>query len=138
MSIQRFFGFPEVFDDFLNYAPIVQSRARDNGTLSPAIDVHEGRDTISVDVELPGVKKENVNVHYDNGKLTVSGEIVNERTSDEEQRHWSERRFGTFSRTISLPSKVDADQIEASFSNGLLTITLPKVEKVTKRQIEIK
>ncbi|CAA19006.1 Hsp16-like protein [Schizosaccharomyces pombe] len=143
MSLQPFFGFPptvnDLFSDFVSYSPRLNNQIP--GELSPSIDVHEGKDTVSVDVELPGVKKEDVQVHYDSGKLTISGEVVNERKNEstEGNQRWSERRFGSFSRTITIPAKIDADRIEANFSNGLLTVTLPKVEKSqTKKQIAIK
>ncbi|EEB08653.1 hsp16-like protein [Schizosaccharomyces japonicus yFS275] len=143
MSLRPFFSFPSAFDDvfsdYLSYSPKIQNRNNEAGTLSPALDVHEGKDTVAIDVELPGVSKDNVQVHYDNGKLTVSGEVVNERKSEEEGHRWSERRFGSFSRTITVPAKVDPERIEASFSNGLLSIVLPKVDKTaTTKKIDIK
>ncbi|EPY52301.1 hypothetical protein SPOG_05012, partial [Schizosaccharomyces cryophilus OY26] len=77
---------------------------------------------------------------YDEGKLTVSGKSVNERKSegDRGNHRWSERRFGSFSRTISIPSRIDSDRIEAQFSNGILSIVLPKIEQSrSKKQIAI-
>ncbi|EPY52242.1 hsp16-like protein [Schizosaccharomyces cryophilus OY26] len=142
MSLQPFFDlypFQDGLSDFLSYSPRVQRQDR-AVDLSPAIDVHEGKDTVAVDVELPGVKKEDVQVHYDEGKLTVSGKSVNERKSegDRGNHRWSERRFGSFSRTISIPSRIDSDRIEAQFSNGILSIVLPKIEQSrSKKQIAI-
>ncbi|WBW75571.1 hsp16-like protein [Schizosaccharomyces osmophilus] len=142
MSLQPFFElhpFQDVFSDFLSYSPRVQRQNR-VGDLSPAIDVHEGKDTVEVDVELPGVKKQDVEVHYDEGKLTISGESVNERKSegDKGNQRWSERRFGSFSRTITIPNKVDADRIEAQFNHGILSVVLPKIEESrSKKQIAI-
>ncbi|EPY51572.1 hsp16-like protein [Schizosaccharomyces cryophilus OY26] len=142
MSLQPFFElhpFEDAFSDFLSYSPRLQRQNR-NFDLSPAIDVHEGKDTVAVDVELPGVKKEDVQVHYDEGKLTVSGESLNERNNegDKGNQRWSERRFGSFSRTISIPTNIDSDRVEAQFTNGVLSIILPKMEQShSKKKITI-
>jgi len=114
----------------------------ENGALTaawtPAVDVFEDRDAVKLVAELPGVKSEDVKISLENQTLTVRGEkrqVAEEKT---ERVHRYERTYGAFERTFALPGTVDADRIEASFADGLLTVTLPKVERARPRQIEIR
>lgn len=114
----------------------------ENGTLTaawtPAVDVYEDKDAVKIVAELPGVKPEDVRISLENQTLTVRGEkrqVAEEKT---ERVHRYERSYGAFERSFSLPGTVDADRIEASFDGGLLTVTLPKVERARPRQIEVR
>ena len=107
---------------------------------APAVDVRETGDTILVDVELAGLRPEDVDVRVENGVLTVSGEKKSEIQEGTEgsSYHLVERRYGRFERSFTLPRTVDADRVEANFSHGVLTISLPKAEGAKPRRVQIK
>lgn len=106
--------------------------------LRPALDVAESEDAITVTIELAGIARDDVSVSIEDGVLTVSGEkkAAAERTQD--TFHLVERRFGSFSRTLTLPNTISADEADARFENGVLTIRLPKHERLKPRRLEIK
>jgi HSP20 family protein len=106
-------------------------------TFAPALDIHESREAYTVTASLPGVKPENVNIQYQKGVLTISGETSNETTREEGTFHVRERRQGHFSRSISLPDTVNADAAEANYNDGVLTLRMPKAEEMKARRIEV-
>lgn len=106
--------------------------------LRPALDVAESEDAITVAIELPGIAREDVSVSIEEGVLTVSGEKKASTERKEDSFHVVERRFGSFSRTLTLPNTISAEDSEARFEDGLLTIRLPKHERVKPRRLEIK
>lgn len=113
--------------------------ARDNAGASwvPPVDIFEQPDAIRITTEVPGVKPENVKISLENNVLTIHGskdQVSQERT---ERVHRYERTYGSFERSFTLPTTVDATNIKASYENGVLTVTLPKVEKAKPRQIEV-
>ncbi|WP_417815817.1 Hsp20/alpha crystallin family protein [Thalassospira alkalitolerans] len=97
--------------------------------LSPRIDVHETDDQIELSAELPGVEQDDVDVSVLEGVLTITGEKKLTRESNDGARV-VERSYGSFKRSFRLSDNVDADKIAASFKNGVLTLTLPKVAEV--------
>ncbi|MEM9293283.1 MAG: Hsp20/alpha crystallin family protein [Acidobacteriota bacterium] len=103
----------------------------------PAVDIKETADFVSLAVELPGLTKEDVEVSIENQTLTLSGERKFEKDVKEESYHRVERSYGRFSRSFTLPRDVRSEEIEARFQNGLLEITLPKVEEAKARRIDI-
>jgi HSP20 family protein len=107
------------------------------GSWLPAVDVLEGKDKLTVKAELPGFKREDLDVSVHENNLIISGE----RKSDEERKegefYRSERFYGRFHRSISLPYAVDTGKIEARYRDGILTVTLPKSESAKVRQIEV-
>jgi len=103
---------------------------------APAVDLYEDKDTLTVQAELPGLKKDDINISLEDGVLTISGERKNEPKA-EGAEYRSERFVGRFQRTVSLPSEVDAEKIKASYTDGVLTVTLPKSEKAKPKQIPI-
>ncbi|HYK81982.1 MAG TPA: Hsp20/alpha crystallin family protein [Gemmatimonadales bacterium] len=103
----------------------------------PPVDILEEADAIRITAEIPGVKPEDVKISLENNVLTIHGtkeQVAEERT---ERVHRYERTYGTFERSFTLPATVDATGIKASYEHGLLTVTLPKVEKAKPRQIEV-
>jgi HSP20 family protein len=105
---------------------------------APETDVMETEKEIRVDVEMPGLKRDQIDVDVENNVLTIRGEKKEERTEGQEGKfHLAERRYGTFSRSFVLPRDVDADNIGASFEDGVLTVTIPKSERARRRRIEI-
>jgi len=114
--------------------------SRDSGLFSgwsPALDVSDDKDAIFVNVELPGMKKEEINLTLHNGALTVSGERKQERAAEEGETFRSERYFGKFQRSVTLPAAVDASKVSASYKDGILTVELPKAEEAKPKQIEV-
>ena len=105
---------------------------------APETDVVETEREIRVQVEMPGLKRENIEVDVENNVLTIRGEKREERTEGQEGRyHLAERRWGTFARSFVLPRDVDADNIQASFEDGVLTVRIPKSEKARRRKIDV-
>ena len=104
---------------------------------SLALDVVENDEAYLVKASLPGVKPENIDITYDKNLLTIRGEIKDEVEQEKGQYHLRERRFGTFTRTINLPSAVKAEAIHADYKDGVLTLQLPKMEEVKPKRIQI-
>jgi HSP20 family protein len=103
-----------------------------------ALDVHETDDAFTVETDLPGLKAEDINVSLHDNMLTISAETNREEQKENQNRIISERRYGSFQRSIRLPNAVNPDQVEAHFENGVLHLTLPKSEEAKPRQIEVK
>jgi len=105
---------------------------------APALDISERKDAYLVTVELPGVEAEDLEITLEDGLLTIQGERHFAHDSSEQQFHRVERRYGAFRRSITLPAQVQAEQIEASFDNGVLQIVVPKMEEATPKRIQIR
>ncbi len=103
----------------------------------PAVDVAETESAISVKVEAPGVNKDDIKISVTNNVLTVRGEKKMEKETSEENYHRIERAYGSFVRSLELPTIVRADKVTASFKDGVLTIVLPKSEEVKPKEIAI-
>ena len=114
-----------------------------NGRWVPAVDIFEnGKQELVLKAELPDMKREDIQVVFENNTLTLKGERKFENTALEngikqEQFHRLERAYGTFSRSFSLPSTVDATRIAAEYKNGVLTVTLPFREEARPRTINV-
>jgi HSP20 family protein len=104
---------------------------------SPALDVHEDKDKFTVSLELPGLKREDISVHLEDGSLVIAGERKEETVSDTTQIHRRERFYGKFSRALTLPTAVAGDKVKADYKNGILTVTLPKAEEAKPKQINV-
>lgn len=104
---------------------------------TPALDVYEEKDNFIVKAELPGMKKEDIEVSFHDGSLSVSGERKSETKHEDAEVYRAERFFGRFQRTISLPAAVAADRIKAAYKDGVLTVTLPKTEEAKPKQIDV-
>jgi HSP20 family protein len=104
----------------------------------PAMEMIDKGDQYIIKAELPGMKEEDVDVSLSNDILTVKGEKKSEKEVKEEDYYFSERGYGSFSRSLSLPSDVDAKKVEADFEDGVLKITLPKMAEVKSEKIQIK
>lgn len=105
---------------------------------SPALDVYEDKDNFLVKAELPGMKKDQIDISLHEGTLSIAGERKSERPENTGEVSRSERFFGRFQRTVPLPKPVDAGKVSARYTDGILTITLPKTEESKPRQIEVK
>lgn len=114
--------------------------SRDSGLLSgwsPALDVFDDKDILVVKVELPGLKKDEINLSLHDGVLTISGERQHERDAKEGGTFRSERYFGKFQRSVTLPTAVDANKVNASYKDGILTVELAKAEEAKPKQIAV-
>jgi HSP20 family protein len=103
----------------------------------PAVDVAETKNEIVVSVEIPGMDPKEFDISLREGALTIQGEKKQDR-AEEENYHLTERRYGTFSRSIPLPQEVEGDKIISSYKDGVLKIALPKSEEAEKKAIKIK
>ena len=105
---------------------------------SPAADVAENESEFVVKIELPGVPKDDIRITMQDNVLTVAGEKKHEKESKGSDYHRTELSYGAFQRSFTLPAIVKADNIEASYNDGILQITLPKAEEAKPKQIEVK
>jgi HSP20 family protein len=103
---------------------------------SPALDLYESGDHVVAVVELPGMRKEDIDISLHDGTLTISGERKRESNNGETAQR-TERYIGTFRRSIALPTRVDADRVSASYQDGILKVTLPKAEEAKPKQIQV-
>ena len=103
---------------------------------TPALDLYQTNDDIVAVVELPGMRKEDIEISLQDGMLTIGGERKESAQEDEKQAR-SERFVGKFRRSISLPTRVDVNKVNATYKDGMLTVTLPKAEEVKPKQIQV-
>lgn len=127
-EINRLFESP--LADFVPTAPLA-------GGWAPALDLSEDKESFVVKAELPGVKREDVNVSFQGGYLSISGERKTETQRENARTLHTERCFGRFQRTVSLPATVAADKVKAQYADGVLTVTLPKAEEAKPKQIDV-
>ena len=106
-------------------------------TWVPMVDVAEDDKAYEITVEVPGVAPEDLKINVEGKTLTVSGEKKQETRKEDGRVHRFERRYGSFTRTFTLPETVDGDAIEAKTRNGVLTLMLPKIEKAKPRAIPV-
>lgn len=104
---------------------------------APALDVHEDKDSFSIRVELPGMKREDIEVSLQDGALVISGERKEEKVIEGTEVHRQERFYGRFSRALTLPSAVAGDKVKAQYKDGILTVTLPKAEEAKPKAITV-
>jgi len=104
---------------------------------APPMDLYEDKDNLVVRAELPGMKKEDIEISLHQGSLVISGERKVESGDQEGDASRSERFFGRFQRALELPKPVDANGVSASYTDGILTVTLPKTEESKPKQIAV-
>ena len=107
------------------------------GSFVPAVDVYEDEHAIQLKFEVPGLDEKEIDIRLENNLLTVKGERKIERETKEENYRRIERRFGTFTRSFTLPNTVSSESVKASYDKGVLTISLPKKEAAKPKQIKI-
>jgi len=108
------------------------------GGWTPALDIAERDDAIVVEAELPGMSAEDIDISVEGDTLIIRGEKMQQREEKGETYYHTERRYGSFKRTIPLPSTVEADKIEATHKDGVLKITLPKSQASLPKKIKVK
>jgi HSP20 family protein len=102
---------------------------------TPALDVYQDKDQFTVVAELPGLKKEDIELSLHDDVLTISGERKQEKKGEEGYRN--ERFFGRFQRSVTLPAGVDSNKVKATYQDGILKVVLPKAEEAKPKQIEV-
>jgi HSP20 family protein len=105
---------------------------------TPALEMYEKSDKFIVRLEVPGLKKEDIDISFTGDTLTVTGERKIESEVKDEDYYSCEFSYGKFSRSLTIPSGVKAEKVEASYENGILEITLPKAEEAKPKKVEIK
>jgi len=113
-------------------------RSLTGDTGAPALDVHQTDDEIVVTAALPGLKPEDVEITITGQTLSLRGEFKGDDEVKRDQYLYRERRFGSFHRQVQLPVRVQGDQANATFEDGVLTLSIPKAEEVKPRQIQVK
>lgn len=113
------------------------SRVSNLSNFDLAIDLVENEDTFVVTADLPGLKREDIEITFDQDVLTIKGETRVEEEREEAKMHIRERRFGSFVRSLRMPRVIDADNINADYTDGILKVTLPKTEEVKPRKISV-
>src|SRR6516225_2339201 len=96
---------------------------------APPLDVHEDKDNFRIHVELPGMKREDIEVTLQNGALVISGERQEPKVHEGTEIHRQERYYGKFTRALTLPAAVSGEKVKAQYNDGVLTVTLPKAEE---------
>ncbi|MTI86743.1 MAG: Hsp20/alpha crystallin family protein [Balneolaceae bacterium] len=124
--------FNDIVDEFFNNSTNFR-----NDSFMPIVDISETETEFEVSAELPGMKKEDIEVNLENGRLTLSGERNMETEQEEKNYHRVESRYGKFSRSFYLPDTIDEDNIKAQYQDGVLNITIGKNSEKVKKQIEI-
>ncbi len=123
------------FNDFFSLEPVRVF----SGEWVPRVDVSEDENAIHVKAEVPGINEKDLNVTVEHGVLTIAGEKKEERREEDDKKRVivSERSYGSFCRSITLPEAIKADEIRASFKDGILTVEVPKAEEVKPRKIPV-
>ena len=127
-----------MFDEFFSRKPERWSWGKNGGEWAPVVDITEKEEGFVVTAELPGLTQDDVHVSMTDNILTIRGEKKQEKRVEEANYHRLERSYGSFQRSFSLPSQVEASKIKATFKNGVLTVDLPKSEKARPKEIAIK
>jgi len=124
-----------IFDDFFD----LKSTGLTDFHWAPAVDVEETKNEINVKADIPGLSEKDLNVTLENNVLTISGEKKEERKEEAKDHHYivSERKYGSFSRSIRLPEGIKSDGITAKFKNGVLNVSIPKTEQEKTKKISI-
>ena len=108
------------------------------GRMLPSLDLSETPNTIEVRMDVPGIKAEEIDIQLANGVLTISGERKEEKEEKGKMFHRVERHYGSFSRSVTLPSTVAEDKVDAQYHDGVLTVTLQKTEEAKSKKIKVK
>ena len=120
-----------------SYVPEGRDEALTTSQFAPPVDVYEDEHNITLKVEVPGIDEKDIDVRVENNVLTVHGERKFEKEEREENFRRVERQYGSFTRTFTLPSTVDAEKVQADYEKGILKIVLPKKAEAKPKQIKV-
>lgn len=133
----RAMGLRHVMDRLLEDAVVMPRPGDDQAMSSPALNVYEEHDQLTVEAQLPGLKAEDLDINVEQGVLTISGQIATQEERKERNYLVREHRTGRFSRSIRLPATYNSDGCTASFEDGVLRLVFPKSEAAKPRRIQI-
>ncbi len=129
------------FDDLFNafgWPFLNREREREERmALMPVTDINETKDGYHIEMEMPGIGKDDFKVELHNDVLTIHGEKKEEKESKEENSYCSERVYGSFSRSFRLPGQIKAEDIKAEYKDGILKLLVPKAEEAKTKQIQV-
>ena len=128
-SLERKFGFGDGDNENEEF---------ENAVWMPMTDILEDENQYYLNIDLPGIKKEDVKINYSNGQLSISGERKQETVEKDTKYHRAERSYGKYYRSFTLPQKINENEIDAEFKDGQLKISIPKSEEAKPKQLEIK
>jgi len=134
VSPNRFYN--HMLDDFFN-DPFFNSEPSETINWTPRVEVDENEDEFLMHVEVPGMKKKDIDISVKDNMITVSGEKKERVKKKESQCHLNEINYGKFSRSFQLPNNVDTDKIKGNWEDGILTVSIPKTEVAKPRKIDI-
>jgi len=120
-----------------SHGPEGRDEALATSTFSPAVDVYEDEHNVTLKIEVPGIDEKDIDVRIENNTLTVHGERKFEKEEKEENYRRVERQYGSFTRTFTLPTTVDAEKVQADYDKGVLKIQLPKKAEAKPKQIKV-
>jgi HSP20 family protein len=127
----------EAMNQLFEESVVNSSTARRGQNFVPALDLSETGDAYIVELAVPGMKAEDLEVTVENGVLTIKGEVKQEQRDEQRNFHRLERRFGSFTRTVGLPARIKAEEIHADLNDGVLRLDIPKAEEVKPRKISV-
>lgn len=127
-----------LFDGFFPTSRSSEESANAAASWAPRTDLVETPDAYRIEVDVPGIERDNLHINYNDNRLTISGERNAQSRTDEENVVRVERSFGHFFRSFTLPNTINVDGIDASYENGVLTVNVPKAEESKPRRIEVK
>ena len=130
-------NFPATFRNFEDAVSRILSEPRASRPWSPAVDISETENELILKADLPDVKLSDIDVRVENQTLTIKGERQFEKDEKTKGYHRIERNYGTFVRSFTVPSTVEADKVGAEYTNGVLTVKLPKKEAAKPRRVKI-
>ena len=125
-------SFNDIFDEFFSNTPSYRT-----DSFVPSVDISETDTQFEISAELPGIKKENINVGLEKSRLTISGERKMKNEEKGKNFHRVETQYGSFTRSFYLPDTIDEDSVQAKYEDGILNITINKSNDKVKKQIEI-
>jgi len=134
---QEMLSLREAMNQLLEESFVAPAGGRGGQGFVPAMDVSETQDGFVVELATPGLKPEQLEITLENNVLTVKGEIRQEPSAAKRHYHRVERRYGSFTRTITLPTTVKSDAIQAHLEHGILRLDIPKAEQVKPRKITV-
>jgi len=129
--------FPATFRNFEDVVARMLNEPRGARPWSPSVDIYETENELVLKADLPDVKLADIEVRVENQTLTLKGERKFEKDESAKGFHRIERSYGTFERSFTVPSSVDAEKVAADYKNGVLTVKLPKKEAAKPRQVKI-
>ncbi len=127
----------DVMNSWFTHAPRQMARAQSQSTLFAPLDVHETEQDFVVKLDVPGMNEKDIKVTCHGDTLTIQGERKGEHTETRGNVRYSERSFGSFNRSMTLPAHVKHDQIRARYQNGVLEVVVPKAPSATARDIKV-